>query len=1159
MKVGSGFADEDDAAMKPTGQSCQSLWPSSFGVRLVCVFGLLLGSASPGWAADKKGEEFFERRIRPVLVKQCYSCHSSAAVKIKGGLRVDSRAGIRAGGESGPAAVPGNVNKSLLIEALRYQSFKMPPSKQLSKRVIADFVKWVEMGAPDPRDRPPSATQAAEQSWDLVLEKRKAWWSLQPAAHVSPPVIAENGWSNKPIDRFILSRLREQRLEPAADADALTLLRRLSFVLTGLPPKPKLVQSFPVRFGKNANQAIAGLVDELLESPHFGERMARHWMDVVRFTDTYGYEWDNPAKGSWEFRDYLIRAFNKDVGFDQLIREQVAGDLLGSPRIDRGSGFNESLIGPMFYHMGEHRHGDNVRINGVREEMIDNKIDAFSKAFLSMTIACARCHNHKLDAVSQRDYYALAGVFMTPRWTSRSIEAPGKNQATIDKLKALRAGIGEELEKFWTSQAEVFSRELMQALVGEPPQDPPARSRQALWRIALGLANSDKKPAVGSGAKNFVAAGGLDGLKVLASRLVAARTDVAAQTAWNGIAGEWRTARAARQAKNAGQFKTLISFDRPELPSGWVIDGDGMRHGYSADGTPLVALKSDAVLQGLLARGYHTHSLSSKLPGALRMPRQEDVPGKFVSVELAGAEWSGSIRMADNAFQTEAVKFLDRRQPAWEAFADLKLTNGLQRVWHDLVTSDLNPNFPPRTGVAKAGQKKLPNTDTGFDKRSWFGVTKVVTHDQPGQPADELSRFSSLLAGKAPKNVGEAAQRIGEWFAGAVADWSTGRADGDDVKLLNWLLAQGLLTNTASPKSALGQLVARYREVEDALPFARTANSMDERSIVAVDYRLNIRGSIHQRGLPVPRGFLRVFSGEDRVRGHKGSGRLELAEFLVSHQHALTARVYVNRLWQWMFGTGLVRTSSDFGRLGDRPSHPELLDYLAREFIAGKWSSKQMIRRLVLSRSFRQSSRRLDRAVTIDPYNRLWHHMPTRRLEAEAVRDTLLAVSGRLDGRLFGRPIDPHRHSEDSAKRLFSGPLDGNGRRSIYLKVSIMDPSRFLLSFDFPDPKLPTGRRNVTSVPAQALVLLNDKLVLSLANQWAGRLLQEKHSTPEVRIEQMFIEALGRPPRPDELIRWTALLRSGSTTSGEMLMKDQAAWKDVAHTLFNTKEFIHFR
>jgi len=1116
-----------------------------------------------GAAEPQPGLELFERKIRPVLIRECYSCHSSASTELKGGLRVDSRVAIRRGGETGPAVVPRQINKSLLIDAIEHRSLEMPPKKKLPKTVIADFRKWIALGAPDPRDKPPTAEAAAAESWELVLAERRSWWSLQPAARVEPPRLGNNDWSQREVDRFVLAGLRRQQLQPAEDAEPLILLRRLAFILTGLPPDPEQVRSFPARWAADREQALGGVVDELLRSPHFGERMARHWMDVVRYTDTYGYEWDNPARGSWEYRDYLVRAFNDDIGFDQLIKEQVAGDLLPAPRISESSGLNESLIGPMFFHMGEHRHGDNVRINGVREEMIDNKIDAFSKAFLSMTVACARCHDHKLDAVSQHDYYALAGMFMTPRWTARSIEAPQAHRSAIGKLKSLRSKIAARLKSSWAEQAERFGDEV--AGLHKPAEKTTAdtKSRADLWRKALGLTPPDAKARAKppQPPQPLAEASGLDGLIGLVAGLSGARTEEEARSIWKQFSGTWKSLAKQRRASNLKAFKPLGDLVRDGWPSGWVIEGDGMKHGRVAHGTPLVALEGQAVVTRLLRAGYHTHSLSSRLPGAVRMTLQQDVPGKHVSLELAGGEWSGSIRMADNAFQTEAVKFFDRPSSRWEQFADIALANGIQRVSYDVVTSDLNPNFPPRTGVARAEGKRLPDKDLGIGKRSWFGVTGIVTHARPGQPADELTRFATLLAGEPPRSTDEAFRRIARWLARAVGDWAGGDADADDVRLVNWLMEHRLLVNEAGGDDELARLLKEYREIEAAIPLARTANSMDERGVVPVDYLLNIRGSIHDRGRPVPRRFLQVFSREvqpEVIRSH-GSGRLQLAEFLVSQRHALAARVHVNRIWQWVFGSGLVRTPSDFGRLGDRPSHPELLDFLAREFVAQGWSTKTMIRRLVLSRTFRQSGRVSPRGREIDPSNRLLHHVPTRRLEAEAIRDTLLAVSGRLDPTLYGRPINPHRHAEDSAKRLFSGPLDGRGRRSIYLSVSIMAPSTFLLNFNFPDPKLPAGRRDVTNVPAQALVLLNDPFVVSLARRWAGDLVKDDSKDVSQRIERMFIRALSRPPRPDETNRWRALVKGLSGDRSADVMHDEVVWKDVAHTMLNTKEFIYFR
>ncbi|MEZ6045273.1 MAG: DUF1553 domain-containing protein [Planctomycetaceae bacterium] len=343
-----------------------------------------------------------------------------------------------------------------------------------------------------------------------------------------------------------------------------------------------------------------------------------------------------------------------------------------------------------------------------------------------------------------------------------------------------------------------------------------------------------------------------------------------------------------------------------------------------------------------------------------------------------------------------------------------------------------------------------------------------------------------------------------------------------------------------------------------SIDFPHTANSMDERNLEPLDYRLNIRGDVYTDGPAIPRDFLKVFEGQHQVAESTRSGRYELATYLSSDQNPQTARVYVNRIWQWVFGTGIVATSSDFGKLGDRPSHPELLDWMTLQFIQEGWSTKQLIRRLVLSKTFRQSGEPVPHALEIDPDNRLLHHYPTRRLEAEAIRDSLLAVSGRLDPQLFGRPINPYRPVENTYKRLFSGPLDGNGRRSIYLEMSIMEPPRFLVGFNLPDLKIPVGRRDVTNVPAQALILLNDPLVINLAEHWGEQLMKEKHISVEERINSMFLTALGRQPSAVEQERWSKAVYEFSDTP-DSIMEDPKPWSEIAHALFNTKEFLYYR
>lgn len=1300
--------------------------------------------------------EFFEKKIRPLLVEHCYPCHSADSGELMGELRLDVKAGWQLGGESGsPAIVPGRPDESPLILAVRHAAdvAAMPPNKpRLSEQDIDDLVQWVRKGAADPRDG--SATYDPAPRWEAEFRRRLDWWSLQPAAEVTPPTMA-SPWPLDPIDHFILERLSQHRLQPAPDADPLTLLRRLSFVLTGLPPTPELVQDFSSQFDRSPGTAIDRVVAQFLNSPHFGERIARHWMDVVRYTDTYGYEWDNPAKGSWEYRDYLIRAFNQDIGFDQLIREQIAGDLLAAPRIDPNSGFVESLIGPMFYHLGEHRHGDNEVINGVREEMIDNKIDAFSKAFLAMTIACARCHDHKLDAISQKDYYALAGMFMTPRWTSRPIDAPEKNAAKIAELRALRGAIHQRTAALWSQQIETlvtgnrlrqaaakFDRaEMAQAQVGQlewllhhllaqPSHNRWQTSSQlsataasgetelsveadgsilatgeapatdvytvtfrtdagsvdrirleALTHSTLGNQGPGRtphgnfvlshlrlsvKPLVvttdDSGetlvpgepqsveiasAKadyeqpNYPVAAALDpthksgwgiglggnvdrvawfrfakplelphggewtvsleqqfgsqhtlgrfrlcvGTETPLSESEGLHSAEAIATAWQQLISQWQTASDQRKTANA-KFRPLTDFSEPELPPGFVAEGDGMLTGYVSGGQPLVALAGDTAIEHLLPRGYHTHALSSKLPGALRLPRQEDLPGTQVSVALAGDQWSGFLRISDNSFQTENVTFLKRTQPAWQTLSKISKLNGIQRVAYEIVTSDLNPNFPPRTGVARAGGVTLPSQDDGFDKRSWFSVTAIVSHDESGQPLADLRNLESLFTGEPPIDAQTAWGRVGQWLAGSLQRYMAEPLSDGDVELVNGMLRRGLLTNRLADDPELASLVMRYRQVEASLPFPRACNSMDERDVMPIDYALNIRGDINRRSDPVPRG-LPMFtnylirtdfqSGDSQQQRQIGSlaydlspqestndntarpasGRLELAEFLTDPGHGMAARVHVNRVWQWVFGESLVRTPDDFGHLGDQPSHPELLDYLARQFIADGWSTKRLIRRLVLSRTFRQSGLVTVEAANADPLNRWLHHYPTRRLEAESIRDALLAVSQRLDPALYGRPIRPPRQVEDPAKRLFSGPLDGHGRRSIYLEVSIMDRSKFLQSFNAPDPKLPTGRRDETSVPAQALVMLNDPLVLTMADHWASRLVVDASPTVEHRVKSMFIQALGRAPDEDELTGWTALAKGFST--GGNVLENLDAWRHIAHTLFNLQEFTHYR
>ncbi|MGB0583154.1 MAG: DUF1553 domain-containing protein, partial [Limisphaerales bacterium] len=611
---------------------------------------------------------------------------------------------------------------------------------------------------------------------------------------------------------------------------------------------------------------------------------------------------------------------------------------------------------------------------------------------------------------------------------------------------------------------------------------------------------------------------------------------------WSRLIDDWKKTHAANEKANA-VFKPLTDFSKPRLPKGWVMDGKGLEHGFVRHGTPRISLTNNAVIAEFLPAGFHTHALTPKLPGALRLPDPKTFAHRNISIRFAGGDWTSHRIIPQNAFLAEGPKYFDgNAAPTWLRVTGGIYRHGVTRFFNEFTTANLNANFPGRTGIARYGKTRVGDKNEDRNKPSWFSITGVIGHTPAGSPKPSLNEFTNLYLAAEPTNVDEAWQTLSTWLKTSVDLWTRDETAALDVPILNWLHANKLLPET-SPR--LRKLADRYRLVEQRVKWPRYINTMDERQLAPVHYRLNIRGDVYQEGAPIRPNFLEVFQGQHRVLESKGSGRIELAKHLSNDP--LVARVFVNRVWNWVFGTGIVPTPSDFGKLGGRPSHPELLDWLTLEFMKNDWSTKQLIRRLVLSQTFRQSGQSSPTAKELDPRNRLLHHYPTRRLEAEAIRDSLLAVSGRLDLKLYGRPINPYRRAEDSKKRLFSGPLDGHGRRSLYQEMSIMKPPEFLVAFNLPDLKLPTGKRDVTNVPAQALTMLNDPFVNAMAKHWADQLKKEKDIDPRIRTGDMIRAALGRHPTDPELNRWTP-------TSDT-----QQSWQSLAHALFNTKEFIYYR
>ncbi len=1034
---------------------------------IFCLLPLLSAAAAETAELSPEQVEFFESRIRPVLAQDCYECHRSGE-KVRGGLALDSRAGVMAGGDSGAAVVPGDPAASLLLKMIRHQvddeNLKMPKAgAQLEPEVIADFEKWIAMGVPDPRDKPVSDQQvAADTEWQAVLERRKSWWSFQPIVAPVVPSVDAPGWSANAVDRFVKAKLDAAGVEPVDVASAQVLVRRLYFTLIGLPPSVAEVEAFVASHGNNPETAMAQLVDQLLADPRYGERWARHWMDWVRYAETHGSEGDPAIPHAWRYRDYLIRALNADVPYDQLLREQVAGDLLPRPRINEALGLNESAIGAAQWRFVQHGFAP----TDAHDEMVrftDDQIDTFSKAFLGLTVSCARCHDHKFDAISQADFYALYGILKTCRPALVAADAPGllaKNRAALAARKPqLRARLGA----LWSDPEQIDG--LAENLMTRRPGGNVVKDqlRELFYRLST------------------------DGDRFMIT--------------WNERLEKWR----AEQV----QLKTFLDagdgvlkrwdFSDPKVAAEWFSDGEGLLDGASPAGEFSVALaKGDdagRVVRGIYPAGVYSHSLSDKHRAILHSPGIQLDGEHELWLRVAGDGQSLAryvVRNYPRSGTVYPVLTMDGGAWRWQNWS-LKYWDG-DRIHVELSTA--------------ADSAVLAKTAI---ERSWFGVRQVVVRRkgepaQVGPPDAEREYWQPLMVALDGRTFSNA-QQIAAACAGVVAEiasrWGRDEAISDaEALLLDQCLREDLLPNSASALGEAGAALAEYRALEAEVPVAtRVPGVLESRG---ENQALFVRGDYGSPGEQVPRRLLDALAGE--AYDTRQSGRLELAQDLVAADNPFTARVIVNRVWHYLFGSGLVRTPDNFGRLGEEPSHPELLDHLAGKFVAESWSMKKLIRELVLTRTWQLDSTPSNRARENDPENRLLSHANLRRLEAEAIRDLLLSVSGDLDTTRFGEPVD------------------GNSRRrSVYVRQRRNSLDDFLAAFDAPVPTSAKGRRNVTNVPAQSLALLNGDFARARAAAW-GRAAESGEATPVELVERLFRAALGRAPGEAEVAGALALV-----------------------------------
>jgi hypothetical protein len=1156
--------------------------------RCVSILSIALLALSVKNAKAEEGIEFFEQKIRPVLVERCFQCHSATSEKLKGGLHLDSRAGALKGGDTRPAVVPGDPEKSLMIEAIRYENpdLQMPPKKKLTDTQVSDFISWIKLGAPWPEELAQNKT-AATSTFNLE-QRRQQHWSWKPIQPERPPSVQNTNWPASPVDRFVLYRLEQNHLRPAPPADKRTLIRRAFFDLIGLPPAPNDVEAF---LKDSSPLAFEHVVDRLLASPQFGERWARHWLDLVRYADTLGHEFDYPIFNAWRYRDYVIRALNSDLPYDQFVTEQLAGDLLQNPRRHPSEGFNESLIGTGFFWLGQRSHSP-VDVRLEEAEVVGNQIDVMTKTFLGLTVACARCHDHKFDAISTRDYYSLFGVLGSSRYAQRTLDSGPALARQAEALLSFKQELRPLIGAVWLGQASNMAAYLAAATEVQSGGGGGVLSNRV-------LAVSSARQLDSARLERWVRALEAKELSQPGHPLFAWKKVAAPGNQTSGGSFEQRV-----QAVVADLRQIPASENREPTGFGdfsgrnfgaWSVQDEAFGASPSPVGDFVVGDIKRPVLALLSEPAANSACISRRLEGVLRSPTFT-IQKRYAHILASGFGCRINVRVDNFTMIRDPIygglkQSLDDESLHWTTI-DLETWKGHSAYFEfdDLTTPDPSDE-----------------ADKQFSKLAWLTVSRVILSDDSAPPSaaapamlfspDELSRTASAR---------ELAQLYQQTTVASIKAWMDNRRGTDlspaHISWLNWLNRNSLLdemrpssdvavseargslehnqptrlSKVVAHKDALtppanyplepaasrlAAVLREMRKMEDSIPERARAIAMIDGT--GMDENVFIRGNHKTPGDLVPRRFLEALGGSQKTRFTHGSGRLELARCMTDPANPFLARVAVNRVWLHLFGRGIVPTPDDFGALGQPPTHPELLDWLADWFRTDAgWSTKKLIRMLVTSQTYRMSSSPAAAvAEEKDPQNLLFHHMPIRRLESEPIRDAILALSGQLDPKMFGPPVPVYltEFMEGRGRPPHSGPIDGAARRSIYQALNRNFLPPMMRAFDFPVPFTTIGRRTVSNVPAQSLIMMNDPFVLGQAQAWAKSLLARHDLSPEERIALMYQTIFSRPPAPGELAQDLAFLERQGDAYGlvpNQRSSDQALWTDFCHVLMNLKEFI---
>ncbi|MDQ2898508.1 MAG: PSD1 and planctomycete cytochrome C domain-containing protein [Acidobacteriota bacterium] len=906
-------------------------------------------------AHSREQIEYFEKNVRPVLVKNCQGCHNS---KLKSAsLDLSSAAGFMAGSQSGPIVLKDQPESSRLLKVIGYEdSPKMPPTGKLKPEEIADLTAWVKMGAPWPGADQAAAILPPAPAKKEFTPEQKAFWAFQPVKDYAPPKVADAKWARTPVDRFILAKLEEKGLKPAPPADKMTLLRRATFDLTGLPPTEQEIGSF---LADQSPRAFEKVVDRLLASPRYGERWGRHWLDVSRYADSTGNDEDHRYPYAWRYRDYVIQSFNDDLPYNQFVREQVAGDLLPSKDFNA-----RGIVATGFLALGQKALAQ-VDKTKMLYDVYDEQVDVTSKAILGLTMACARCHDHKFDPILTKDYYSMVGIF-----------------ANTKDFKNAKVGVAQLLYR---------------PLVPQPEYD------------------------------KYLASQAEIGLKKLAIEEVA---DV-------------------------------------ELAA-------------------------------------HSKQMASNVADYMLAARQ-------VYVDHADAADFASRKHLDEPTLGKWVKLL-KPSPESRPYLD---------EWH-AATFDTLP------ATAQAYQKRFQDGLEEFGKalakardgeRKKLDATETVNLDKPKLEGNKDAFFNAVENG--PFKV----------------------ADKEREKLFS-----------AEARERVAQMKAKVEELKKSgVPEPDMADAVTEGD--PVEQKVLLRGDYHNGGEDAPKSVPAILMKAAPAPEHfTGSGRLELADWFTRPDNPLTARVMVNRIWLGHFGEGIVATPDNFGRMGARPTHPELLDYLSKRFIEGGWSVKKMHRMMMLSNAYQMSTEGDAKSYEKDPEDNLISRFQRQRLDVEEIRDGMLAIDGTLDCTMGGTlQTGFGTDSENSEGRLSMNPAKIK-RRTVYLPLRRANLPTLLNLFDFGDATTETGKRSLTNVAPQALFMMNSEFVFERSKNVAQSLLADSKLSDKRRLEELYVRTLNRRPAPAEM-------DSAFTYMEKFKQKfhapDLEAWESFSHILLTSNEFVY--